>query len=165
MQGVAIGLVVKEALLGIVWRYLTDKGLYGEEHSVGEFGFLKTNIFGETSYFSELWSYFLAGDARFLGAIPFCVVEQCSELVEYVQVKDGHLAKAIWNGISLEKELFLAKLWNANYFDFRCKTKTFERCCQPPSNRYKNTKTADDGRLCAVVASAAHKTLRFYFEF
>jgi len=54
MQGVAIGLVVKEALLGIVWRYLTDEGLYGEEHSVGEFGFLKTNIFGETSYFSEL---------------------------------------------------------------------------------------------------------------
>lgn len=54
MQGVAIGLVVKEALLGIVWRYLTDEGLYGEEHSIGEFGFLKTNIFGETSYFSEL---------------------------------------------------------------------------------------------------------------
>jgi len=45
MEGVPVGLIVKESFPRIMWRYLAHKGLYGEEHSIGEFGFLRINIF------------------------------------------------------------------------------------------------------------------------
>jgi len=50
-------------------------------------------------------------------------VEQCSELVEYIQIEDGHLDKANRNGISPKNKGFFTNLWNAISYSFRTDAK------------------------------------------